>query len=143
MFLEPISGRTELQASVAAGKASAFWQSGHRPTLIAAFLYFDLAFMVWVILGPLAPSISADLGLDAAQKGLMVATPTLAGAVLRILMGLLVDRLGPKMTGACGQVVVILGLFGAWLVRLSDTPLPGWERTASPVKFQPCVKSGR
>ena len=120
MFLEPISGRTELQASVAAGKASAFWQSGHRPTLIAAFLYFDLAFMVWVILGPLAPSISADLGLDAAQKGLMVATPTLAGAVLRILMGLLVDRLGPKMTGACGQVVVILGLFGAWLVGIDS-----------------------
>src|SRR3546814_5689723 len=25
-----------------------FWEAGHRPTLIAAFLYFDLAFMVWV-----------------------------------------------------------------------------------------------
>ncbi len=32
-----------------------FWSSGHTPTLIAAFLYFDLAFMVWVLLGPLAP----------------------------------------------------------------------------------------
>ena len=31
-----------------------FLQAGHTPTLIAAFLYFDLAFMVWVILGPLA-----------------------------------------------------------------------------------------
>ena len=60
-----------------------FWQSGHRPTLIAAFLYFDLAFMVWVILGPLAPIISAEMGLTSAQKGLMVAVPTLAGAVLR------------------------------------------------------------
>ena len=24
-----------------------FLQAGHTPTLIAAFLYFDLAFMVW------------------------------------------------------------------------------------------------
>ena len=30
-----------------------FLQAGHTPTLLAAFLYFDLAFMVWVILGPL------------------------------------------------------------------------------------------
>ncbi len=94
--------------------SKSFWQSGHRPTLIAAFLYFDLAFMVWVILGPLAPIISADLGLSAAQKGLMVAVPTLAGAVLRLVNGLLVDRIGPKMTGAIGQIIVMAGLLTAW-----------------------------
>jgi len=118
MFIE--AERSGLQPSQASGQARGFWQSGHRPTLIAAFLYFDLAFMVWVLLGPLAPSISADLGLNAAQKGLMVATPTLAGAALRILMGLLVDRLGPKLTGAVGQVVVILGLFGVWMVGVDS-----------------------
>jgi NNP family nitrate/nitrite transporter-like MFS transporter len=91
-----------------------FWQSGHRPTLIAAFLYFDLAFMVWVILGPLAPIISAEMGLTPAQKGLMVAVPTLAGAVLRLVNGLLVDRIGPKTTGAIGQVIVMVGLLVAW-----------------------------
>jgi MFS transporter, NNP family, nitrate/nitrite transporter len=91
-----------------------FWQSGHRPTLLAAFLYFDLAFMVWVILGPLAPIISEELGLSAAQKGLMVAVPTLTGAVLRLVNGLLVDRIGPKMTGAIGQVIVMAGLLIGW-----------------------------
>jgi len=30
-----------------------FLKAGHLPTLFAAFLYFDLSFMVWVILGPL------------------------------------------------------------------------------------------
>ena len=30
-----------------------FLKAGHTPTLFAAFLYFDLSFMVWVILGPL------------------------------------------------------------------------------------------
>jgi MFS transporter, NNP family, nitrate/nitrite transporter len=91
-----------------------FWQSGHRPTLITAFLYFDLAFMVWVLLGPLAPIISKEMGLTPAQKGLMVAVPTLAGAVLRLVNGLLVDRIGPKTTGAIGQVIVMVGLFVAW-----------------------------
>jgi MFS transporter, NNP family, nitrate/nitrite transporter len=91
-----------------------FWQSGHRPTLIAAFLYFDLAFMVWVLLGPLAPIISKEMGLTPAQKGLMVAVPTLAGAVLRLVNGLLVDRIGPKTTGAIGQLIVMTGLFTAW-----------------------------
>ena len=93
---------------------SGFWQAGHRPTLIAAFLYFDLAFMVWVLLGPLAPEIAATLHLSAAQKGLMVATPTLAGAVLRLVNGLLVVRIGPKRTGAISQLIVIGGLASAW-----------------------------
>jgi NNP family nitrate/nitrite transporter-like MFS transporter len=93
---------------------SSFWQSGHKPTLIAAFLYFDLAFMVWVLLGPLGPSIAKDLHLSPAQKGLMVATPTLAGAILRLVNGLLVDRIGPKKSGAISQLIVIFGLLSAW-----------------------------
>ncbi|MFM5954186.1 MAG: MFS transporter, partial [Novosphingobium sp.] len=96
-----------------------FWQSGHRPTLLAAFLYFDIAFMCWVMLGPLAPIISKDLGLDPAQKGFMVAVPTLAGAVIRLINGLMVDRIGPKATGIINQVVVIAGLFIAWWFGVS------------------------
>jgi len=97
-----------------------FWSAGHRPTLIAAFLYFDLAFMVWVLLGPLAPLISKSLGLSPAQKGFMVAVPTLAGAILRIVNGLLVDRIGPKRTGAIGQLIVIGGLFSAYMLGVNS-----------------------
>ena len=93
---------------------SSFWKAGHPATLLAAFLYFDLSFMVWVMLGPLAVQIATDLELNAAQKGLMVATPVLAGALLRVIMGLLVDHLKPKTAGAIGQVIVILALIGAW-----------------------------
>jgi NNP family nitrate/nitrite transporter-like MFS transporter len=99
---------------------SKFLKAGHTPTLIAAFLYFDLAFMVWVLLGPLAPLISKDLGLNAAEKGLMVATPTLAGAALRLVIGLLVDKIGPKRTGAISQVIVIAGLMTAYLAGVSS-----------------------
>jgi MFS transporter, NNP family, nitrate/nitrite transporter len=91
-----------------------FWKAGHPSTLLAAFLYFDLSFMVWVVLGPLGVQIAKDLDLNAAQKGLMVATPVLAGALLRLVMGVLVDHFKPKMAGAMGQVVVIVALLVAW-----------------------------
>ena len=93
---------------------TSFWKAGHTPTLLAAFFYFDLSFMVWVILGPLAVQISTDIGLTPAQKGLMVATPLLAGALLRIVMGVLVDHLKPKKAGLIGQLIVIAGLIWAW-----------------------------
>ena len=101
-------------------KTTSFWKAGHTPTLLASFLYFDLSFMVWVLLGPLAVQISKDLGLSAAQKGLMVATPLLAGALLRIVMGVLVDHLKPKKAGMIGQVIVIGGLVWAWLGHLQN-----------------------
>ena len=94
--------------------SSSFLKTGHTPTLFAAFLYFDLSFMVWVLLGPLAVQIAQDLQLTAAQKGLMVATPVLAGALLRMVMGILVDHLKPKMTGMIGQLIVIAALLIAW-----------------------------
>lgn len=95
-----------------------FWKSGHTPTLLSAFLYFDVAFMVWVMLGPLGVQIAATLGITAAQKGMMVATPVLAGAVLRIFMGVLVDHLKPKKAGLIGQLVVIAALAYAWLAGI-------------------------
>jgi NNP family nitrate/nitrite transporter-like MFS transporter len=97
-----------------------FLQAGHLPTLIAAFLYFDVSFMVWVLLGPLAVQIAADLQLSAAEKGLMVAVPVLAGALLRLVNGVLVDSIGPKRTGTIGQGIVIAGLTAAWWFGISS-----------------------
>ena len=91
-----------------------FLKAGHWPTLLAAFLYFDMSFMVWILLGPLGVQIAADLKLDPAAKGFMVALPVLAGALLRVVNGALVDRIGPKRAGLIGQVVVIVGLIAFW-----------------------------
>jgi len=99
---------------------SSFFKAGHTPTLYAAFLYFDLSFMVWVMLGPLGVQIARDLGLSAAQKGLMVATPVLAGALLRIVAGILVDHLKPKKAGLIGQVTVLAGLGWAQLSGITS-----------------------
>jgi NNP family nitrate/nitrite transporter-like MFS transporter len=91
-----------------------FLKSGHLPTLFSAFLYFDLSFMVWVLLGPLGVAIAKSFHLDPAQKGLMVATPVLAGALLRLVAGIAVDHIGPKKTGMIGQLIVLAGLVAAW-----------------------------
>jgi NNP family nitrate/nitrite transporter-like MFS transporter len=99
---------------------TSFLKSGHTPTLFSAFLYFDLSFMVWVLLGPLGVAIAKDLGLSPAQKGLMVAVPVLSGALLRLVAGVMVDHVGPKRTGVIGQLVVMAGLLAAWRLGVHD-----------------------
>lgn len=95
-----------------------FSKAGHWPTLLAAFLYFDVSFMVWVVLGPLSLYISQDLGLTIEDKFSVVAIPILAGALLRMPLGMLADHLGPKRTGSLAQMIVIAGMAYAWLFGL-------------------------
>ncbi len=91
---------------------------GHWPTLATAFLYFDVSFMVWTLLGALGALIAPVLHLNYDQKFLMVSTPILAGAFLRIALSLLVDRIGTKTTGLLAQLVVMAGLALAWQLGL-------------------------
>ena len=56
-------------------RAQGFLRAGHLPTLVAALLYFDVSFMAWMLLGPLAPFLRDDLGLTATQQGLLTADP--------------------------------------------------------------------
>lgn len=98
----------------------AFKESGHWPTLATAFLYFDFSFMVWTLLGALAVFIGSKevLDLNADQKATMVAVPILSGAILRLVLSLLVDRIGAKRTGLIAQVVVIAALALTWRLGL-------------------------
>src|SRR6516165_9620533 len=118
------SAKSTDNEKVRAMKLTELKNSGHWPTLLTAFLYFDFSFMVWTLLGPLGAQIGEALKLSAQQKGLMVAVPILSGAVLRIVLGLAVDRVGAKRTGVCAQLIVMAGLFYAWLVGLG-----GFEAT--------------
>jgi len=96
-------------------EAGSFWKSGHLPTLFSAFLYFDVSFMIWVLLGALGNYVAADLNLTAAQKGLMTAIPLLGGSILRLVFGQLTDLIGPKKTGCLGLALTLLPLLGGWL----------------------------
>jgi NNP family nitrate/nitrite transporter-like MFS transporter len=92
-----------------------FLRAGHPGTLLAAFLYFDVSFMVWVMPGALGVYIASEFSLSATEKGLLVALPILAGALLRVPMGIASDRFGPKKTGATGLVLTAIPLLAAWL----------------------------
>ncbi|TMB52272.1 MAG: NarK/NasA family nitrate transporter [Deltaproteobacteria bacterium] len=92
-----------------------FRKAGHWPTLLAAFLYFDVSFCVWYLLGPLANFVAEELHLSATQTGFLVATPLLGGSVLRMVMGTLTDRLGPRRTGLLGIALTFVPLALGWL----------------------------
>lgn len=91
-----------------------FLKSGHTPSLFSSFLYFDVSFMVWVLLGPLAVVIMNDYPMDAAQKANLVALPVLGGSVLRLVLGYLTDVIGPKKTGQIGLVLTMVPLVWGW-----------------------------
>ncbi|MDA8231677.1 MAG: MFS transporter [Magnetospirillum sp.] len=95
-----------------------FKTAGHWPTLLASFLYFDVSFMAWVTLGPLMVYISRQLNIPTAGRFTLVAIPILAGAVLRIPMGLLCDHVGAKITGSVAQLVVIVAIAYTWVFGL-------------------------
>jgi MFS transporter, NNP family, nitrate/nitrite transporter len=93
---------------------NAFLKSGNRPTLAASFLYFDVSFMVWTLLGALGNFIAADFGLSGTQKGLMTATPILAGSFFRLILGPLGDRFGGRRVGIAGLALTTVPLLIGW-----------------------------
>src|SRR5438105_7549249 len=97
-----------------------FFKSGHFPTLMAAFLYFDVSFMVWVLLGPLAPFLGEQMHLSATQKGLLTAIPLLGGSLFRPVLGVLGDRIGGRNTGLLGLCLTLVPLLLAW--KFAHTP---------------------
>ncbi len=98
-------------------------KSGHAPSLLASFLYFDISFMIWVMLGALGVYITQDFGLSPAQKGLIVAIPILSGSFFRIVLGILTDRIGPRKTAIGGMLVTMVPLFWGWLFGNTMTEL--------------------
>ncbi len=98
-------------------KLADFRRAGHWPTLLAAFVYFDVSFMVWVLIGALGNAIAAEFQLSPEQKGLVVAVPLLGGAILRLAMGVLTDRVGARRTALFGLALTTIPLVlgGFWV----------------------------
>ena len=97
-----------------------FKHAGHLPTLIAAFLYFDFSFMVWVTLGPLMIYIAKDLGISVADRFTLVAIPILSGAAFRIILGAMADHVGGRRTAIIAQSLVIGAVACAWQFGLHN-----------------------
>ena len=95
-----------------------FLKSGHSPTLFAAFLYFTFSCAIWVLNGAMAPFIKEAYGLTAAQQGLMLSIPILAGALMRFPLGVLAQYIGRKRATLVemGMICVAM-LFGLFFVK--------------------------
>jgi NNP family nitrate/nitrite transporter-like MFS transporter len=100
-------------------------RSGSALTVLASFLHFDTCFTIWVILGSLSVFISADLHLNPAQQGLMVAIPALSGSLMRFPIGLLSDRYSSKGVGVGLLVFLFLPLLLGWLIPVDFSGLLG------------------
>jgi NNP family nitrate/nitrite transporter-like MFS transporter len=95
-----------------------FMKSGHPPTLLAAFLYFDFSFAVWVLNGAMGPFISDAFHLTPAQIGLMVSVPTLAGAFMRFPLGVLSQYIGRKNAAIVEMSAIVIALlYGYFFVH--------------------------
>src|SRR5258708_13656189 len=93
----------------------AFLKSGHPPTLLAAFLYFDFSFAVWVLNGAMGPFISEQFHLSPAQIGLMASVPTLAGPFMRFPLGVLSQYIGRKSAAIVEMSAIVLALLYGFL----------------------------
>lgn len=100
-------------------RRTGFLASGHLPTLVAALLYFDVSFMAWVLLGPLAPFLREELGLSATQQGLLTAIPLLGGSLFRPVFGMLGDRLGGRRVALIGMALTLVPLVFGWTLARS------------------------
>ena len=99
---------------------------GHALTLFAAFIYFDMSFMIWTILGPLSSEIVESFALtgfimSTSQKATLLSLPILSGALLRIVLGFSVDKFGAKKTALVSQLIVIASLLFVYFLGESIT----------------------
>ncbi len=92
-----------------------FMKSGHPPTLLAAFLYFDFSFAIWVLNGAMAPFITKSYHLTPQQAAFMISLPTLAGALMRFPLGVMSQYIGRKNAALvemfCIMVAMAFGYF--------------------------------
>jgi NNP family nitrate/nitrite transporter-like MFS transporter len=77
-------------------------------------MYFDISFMVWVILGPLGPFIGEAYKLSPAQKGMLTAVPLLGGSFFRLILGAMTERIGGRKTGLIGLGLTLIPLILGW-----------------------------
>src|SRR5256712_4500536 len=89
-------------------------RSGHWPSLLAAWLHFEVSLMTWVLIGALGVFIAQDFGLTATQKGFLVAVPLLGGSLFRIGIGILSDQYGPRRIGFTSMLLAAVPLVWAW-----------------------------
>ena len=89
-------------------------------TLLRVFIPFALgyflSYLLRVVNAVIAPDLVRDLGLSAADLGLLTRTNFLAFAAFQLPLGILLDRYGPRRTES---VLVLFAAGGAYIFAVS------------------------
>lgn len=100
----------------------------NHPRAYAALLSSTLAFMVcfavWMMFGVIGIPIKGTLGLNNTEFGLLMSTPVLLGALMRLPLGIWTDRFGGRI------VMTTLLLAGAVPVYLVSQATQYWQLLA-------------
>lgn len=91
-------------------------------TLLRVFLPFALgyflSYLYRVVNAVLAPDLVAEIGLDAAQLGLLTSAYFLTFGIFQLPLGMLLDRFGPRRTEA---VLLLFAALGAFVFAVADS----------------------
>jgi NNP family nitrate/nitrite transporter-like MFS transporter len=92
----------------------------YRALVLAAFA-FAVCFAIWTLFSIVGVRIKQELGLNDAEFGLLVATPVLTGALSRLFLGLLSDRLGGRRVFAALMLLTAISVY--FVSRVSTFPM--------------------
>ncbi|MEH6578556.1 MAG: nitrate/nitrite transporter [Amphritea sp.] len=80
--------------------------------LVMSTLAFAACFAVWTLFSVIGIEIKSELSLSETEFGVLVATPILTGALARLPMGVLVERVGGRRLMLVLMLLVSLPLYG-------------------------------
>lgn len=79
--------------------------------LVMSTIAFAGCFAVWTLFSVIGIEIKSELGLSETEFGILVATPILTGALTRLPMGILVERIGGRRLMVLLMLLVSLPLY--------------------------------
>ncbi|HWV20800.1 MAG TPA: nitrate/nitrite transporter [Devosia sp.] len=79
-----------------------------RRALTMSTVAFTVCFAVWTIFSIIGVGLKTELALSETQFGLLIGTPVLTGSLVRVLLGVLTDRMG-------GRIVYVITMLAAAL----------------------------
>ncbi|MFC6672025.1 nitrate/nitrite transporter [Marinobacterium aestuariivivens] len=87
-------------------------QQQQTAAILMATLAFAACFAAWTLISVIGLQVKEELALSETQFGILVATPILTGALIRLPLGLLVERFGGRSLLLTLMLAISLPLYG-------------------------------
>ena len=118
--------------------AAAEWRSFWSLPLAAALGYSTAVLHTYAI-GPFMAPLQQEFGWSRAQLSVGITIAGLVGALFSVPMGMLVDRLGPRLVGLIG-VLLMTAAFGLLGTATGDTA--NWLLVVEPRRIRKSLVAG-